>query len=108
VGSELFDLSRDKTHVGNLSTSNSAALFTKLLNVEEPTSTDAESTVKVAVALRRPIEINEDLPLIVCKVAVRCGETNGVNLEGDPRLSLINAPALRAIRRVNATEAHHR
>ena len=63
---------------------------------------------KGGVAFRRPIEINEDLPLIVRKVAVGRREASRINLEADPCLSLVDAPALRPTRRLRAAETYHR
>jgi hypothetical protein len=80
--------------VGMRPTSSSARLLTKSLNAGEPTSTEAAPTVKL-VWLCRTVEIDQRVPAIVRKAALRHRNTDGIDGKSDRRLSAAAAPNAR-------------
>ena len=92
--------------VGNLSTSSSGALYEVVKRCRADINRRSLNG-KFGIAFRWPIEIDKNVPTIVCEVAVRYRESDRVNLESDPRLSLIDMPALSAIGRMSAAQKRH-
>src|SRR5947209_4930082 len=94
MGIELFDLCGAKAHRRESYDVKQRSAFYEIIECRGADVNGRRVNCKIRVAFRWPIEINKDLPLIVRKVAARCRETSRVNFEADPRLSLVNKPAL--------------
>jgi hypothetical protein len=102
VGVELFDLRRGKAHRWkSFGVEQSPALH----EIVEGRGTDVDRTGfdgKGRKAFCPSVEIEKDLSPIMGKVAACRREANGIDLESDPRLRLVDAPTLRPRRRLRA------
>ena len=102
MGVELFGLRRGKAHRWkSFGVEQSPALH----EIVEGRGTDVDRTGfdgKGRKAFCRPVEIKNDLSPIMGKVAACRREANGIDLESDPRLRLLDAPTLRPRRRLRA------